>query len=117
MGQTLSAEEKTALEAKIKQFLAEECDVDVESITNETDIMNDLKADSLMFLELIQEIQQDYDMKVELRQIGKYIVKNPIKTVGEAINTLYIFIERGEDVIRELAESEAAEAAKAAEKA
>lgn len=117
MGQTLSAEEKAALATKIKQFLAEECEVDVESITDETDIMNDLKADSLMFLELIQEIQQDYTIDVELRQIGKYIVKNPIKTVGEAINSLYLFIERGEDIIRELAESEAADAAKAAEKA
>lgn len=114
MGQTLSADEKAQLATKIKEFLAEECDMDVADIHDETDIMNDLKADSLLFLELIQEIQQDYKLDVELRQIGKYIVKHPVKTVGEAINTLFQFIERGEDILNELAEDErkAAEAAK-----
>lgn len=113
MAQTLSAEEKANLATKIKEFLAEECDMDVADISDETDIMNDLKADSLLFLELIQEIQQDYKLDIELRQIGKYIVKHPVKTVGEAISTLFDFIERGEDIIRELAEEDAKAAADA----
>lgn len=108
MGQTLSAAEKEQLATRIKEFLAEECEVELSDITDDTDIMNDLKADSLLFLELIQDIQSDYKLEVELRQIGKYIVKHPVKTVGEAINTLYDFIERGEDIIRELAEEEQA---------
>lgn len=112
MGQTLSASEKEALATKIKEFLAEECDMDVADITDETDIMEDLKADSLVFLELIQEIQQDYKLDIELRQIGKYIVKHPVKTVGEAINTLYDFIERGDELLKQLESEEAAAAEK-----
>jgi acyl carrier protein len=113
MAQTLSDSEKSALATKIKEFLAEECDMDVSEITDDTDIMEDLKADSLVFLELIQEIQQDYKLDIELRQIGKYIVKHPVKTVGEAIETLYQFIERGPELLKQLEEEEAA--AKAAE--
>ena len=104
MAQQLSAEDKATLARKIKEFLAEETERDVADITDDTDIMEDLKADSLVFLELIQEIQGDYDLKIELRQIGKYIVKNPVKTVGQAITTLCNFIERGEEMLKELEE-------------
>ena len=114
MPQTLSADEKNQLATKIKEFLAEECDMDVADITDETDIMEDLKADSLVFLELIQEIQQDYKLEIELRQIGKYIVKHPVRTVGEAINTLYRFIESGPELLQQL---EAEESAASADKA
>lgn len=113
MSQILSDSEKAQLATKIKEFLAEECDMDVSEISDETDIMEDLKADSLVFLELIQEIQQDYKLGIELRQIGKYIVKHPVKTVGEAISTLYNFIERGDELLKQLEAEEAA--AKAAD--
>ncbi len=108
MAQQLSPEEKDQLSTKIKEFLADECDMDVAEITDATDIMEDLKADSLVFLELIQEIQQDYKLDIELRQIGKYIVKHPVKTVGEAVETLVSFIERGEELLIQLNAEEAA---------
>lgn len=102
MGITLSKTEKAALATKIREFLAEECDMDVSEVTDDTDIIEDLKADSLVFLELIQEIQQQYKVNVELRQIGKYIVKNPVRTVGEAITTICNIIERGEELLKDM---------------
>ena len=102
MARTLSVEEKAALADQVKEFLAEECDMDVADIHDETDIIEDLKADSLMFLELIQELQSEHDIDVELRVIGKYIVKNPVKTVGEAINTMYNIIEKGDELIKDM---------------
>ena len=102
MAAKLTDEQKTDLANKIREFLAEECDMEVEDVKDETDIMEDLKADSLVFLELIQEIQQDYQLDIELRQIGKYIVKHPVRTVGEAIQTMYDLIERGEEIMKEL---------------
>ncbi len=102
MATTLNEEQKADLASKIREFLAEECDMEVEDVKDETDIMEDLKADSLVFLELIQEIQQDYKLDIELRQIGKYIVKNPVRTVGEAIETMYNLIERGEEIMIEM---------------
>lgn len=102
MAMQLTDQQKADLALKIREFLAEECDMEVELVKDDTDIMEDLKADSLVFLELIQEIQQEYPLDVELRQIGKYIVKNPVKTVGEAIKTMYDLIEKGEDLIKAL---------------
>jgi len=108
MGKKLNADEKTEMANKIKEFLSDECDVPLEEITDDTDIAEDLKADSLVFLELIQEIQADYDLDIELRQIGKYIVKHPVKTVGEAVETLYMFVERGEEMLVEMKKEEGA---------
>ena len=101
MGRTLSPAEKEALASQVKEFLAEECDMSVEEIKNETDIIEDLGADSLMFLELIQELQAEHEIDLELRTIGKYIVKNPVKTVGEAIDTMYAIIEKGDEILAE----------------
>ncbi len=104
MGKKLSDSERAEMASKIKEFLADECDVELDDITDDTDIVEDLKADSLVFLELIQEIKDDYDLDVELRQIGKYIVKHPVKTVGESIELLYNFVERGDEMLKELNE-------------
>lgn len=104
MGRTLTQEEKDALATQVKEFLAEECDMEVSEITDDTDIVEDLKADSLMFLELIQELQSDHEINLELRTIGKYIVKNPVKTVGEAVETMYTIIEKGEDLLKDMEE-------------
>lgn len=102
MGRTLTQAEKEALATQVKEFLADECDMDVSEIKDDTNIIEDLKADSLMFLELIQELQAEHNINVELRTIGKYIVKHPVKTVGEAISTMYAIVEKGDDLLKEV---------------
>ena len=102
MGRTLTQAEKEALATQVKEFLADECDMEVSEIKDDTNIIEDLKADSLMFLELIQELQAEHNINVELRTIGKYIVKHPVKTVGEAINTMYAIVEKGDDLLKEV---------------
>ena len=102
MGRTLTQAEKEALATQVKEFLADECDMEVSEIKDDTNIIEDLKADSLMFLELIQELQAEHNINVELRTIGKYIVKHPVKTVGEAINTMYASVEKGDDLLKEV---------------
>lgn len=101
MARTLSTEEKEALANQVKLFLAEECEKEVAEINDDTDIIEELGADSLLFLELIQDLQEEHDIDLDLRTIGKYIVKNPVKTVGEAIQTMYNIIEKGEEIMAE----------------
>ncbi len=48
---------------------------------------------------MIQDLQEEHDIDLDLRTIGKYIVKNPVKTVGEAIQTMYTIIEKGEEIL------------------
>ena len=83
------------------QFFADECEVDVNEINENTDIFQDLNGDSLMFLELIEIFKKKYDLKIDLKTIGKYNVKHPVRSVGELIKTQLLIIEH-ENAILEL---------------
>ena len=74
-------------------FFAEECEVDSSEITDNTHIFDDLDGDSLMFLELIELFKKKYDLNIELKAIGKYSVKNPVRTIGELLEMQLLIIE------------------------
>jgi acyl carrier protein len=85
----------------VYQFFADECEVDVSEINDNTDIFQDLNGDSLMFLELIEVFKKKYDLNIDLKTIGKYNVKHPVRSVGELIKTQLLIIEH-ENAILEL---------------
>jgi len=62
---------------KIKEVLAAQYDVDPESITRDTDLMNDLGADSLDLVELLMALEEEYNISATDESIYEY------KTVGE----------------------------------
>ncbi len=67
---------------KIAEMLGQQLDVDPSSITNETDIVKDLGADSLDVVELLMTLEE---------QTGKTIPEDKvaeIKTVGDIISVL-----------------------------
>ncbi|MBQ9625480.1 MAG: acyl carrier protein [Clostridia bacterium] len=49
---------------KIKKIIAEQLSVDEDSITMETDLVNDLKADSLDVVELVMEVEQTFNIDI-----------------------------------------------------
>lgn len=49
---------------KVKQIIAEQLGIDEGTINMETDLVNDLKADSLDVVELIMEIEQEFEMDI-----------------------------------------------------
>ncbi len=65
---------------KIKTLLAEQLDADIESITMDTDIGNDLGADSLDVVEMIMSLEDEFGIQVPDEQIEE------IKTVGDLVN-------------------------------
>lgn len=67
---------------KMKELIAEQLNADADSITLETRFKEDLEADSLDLFQVIMEIEDAFDVKVEE-------VEN-IKTVSDAVN----FIEK-----------------------
>jgi len=93
--------DKTRDEVKeiVLDFFAEECELEVEEITEESNIISDLDGDSLMFLELIEIFKKKYNLNIELKTIGKYAVKNPVKTVGELIDMQMLIIEHENDIL------------------
>ncbi|MFH1319107.1 MAG: acyl carrier protein [Bacteroidota bacterium] len=93
--------DKTRIEVKniVYDFFAEECEVDISEIHDNTSIIQDLDGDSLMFLELIEIFKKKYDLNIELKTIGKYSVKNPVETIGELIDMQMLIIEHENDII------------------
>jgi len=102
----LSDEDKKQLFEEVRQFLADELEVDKEEITENTDIINDLDGDSILFLEMIEEFKGKYKIDLEVRTIGQYMLKNPVYTVGETLRAVIDIIEKGEELVAQLEEEE-----------
>lgn len=65
---------------KVKSILADQFDVEEDSITMDTDIVEDLGADSLDVMDLIMTLSDEFDMQVEDSEIGN------LTTVGALVN-------------------------------
>ncbi|MFO7828975.1 MAG: phosphopantetheine-binding protein [Bacteroidales bacterium] len=93
--------ENTRNEVKeiVLDFFAEECEIDKDEISEDSNIISDLDGDSLMFLELIEIFKKKYNLNIELKTIGKYAVKNPVKTIGELIDMQLLIIEHENDIL------------------
>jgi len=93
--------DKTRDEVKevVIDFFAEECEIEVDEISEESSIIGDLDGDSLMFLELIEIFKKKYNLNIELKTIGKFAVKNPVQTVGELIDMQLLIIEHENNIL------------------
>ena len=65
---------------KMKQILADQLDADIDSITLETDIQDDLGADSLDVVEMLMSIEDEFDIEIPDEQIEN------LKTVGQEVD-------------------------------
>ena len=83
----------------VLDFFAEECEVDVSEITDDSNIITDLGGDSLMFLALIEIFTKKYGQEIDLKTIGKYSIKHPVETIGELIEMQLRIIEYGNKII------------------
>lgn len=95
----ISEKNKEEVREIIINFFSEECEVDKSEINDDTHIFDDLDGDSLMFLELIDIFKKKYDLDIELKIIGKYSVKNPVRLISELINMQLLIIEHENDII------------------
>ena len=82
----------------VYEYFADECEVDISEISDQTSIIKDLDGDSLMFLELIEIFKEKYDLDIELKTIGKYSVKNPVATIGELVQMQLLIIEHENNI-------------------
>ena len=64
---------------KMKEALASQFEVDADTITMDTNIVEDLGADSLDLVELIMSLEEEYSISVTDESIYGY------KTVGEIV--------------------------------
>ena len=64
---------------KMKKILAEQLDADADSITLETDIQDDLGADSLDVVEMLKSIEDEFEIEIPDEKIES------LKTVGQVV--------------------------------
>ena len=74
---------------KIRESLASQFEMDSAKITRETDIMNDLGADSLDLVELIMALEEEYGITVTDDSIYEH------KTVGDIADYIESLINNG----------------------
>lgn len=109
MSRSLSQDDKKDIYEHIRQFLSDELDVSLEDIGPDTKIIDDLKGDSMIYLEMVEDFKEKYDVKVEIAVIGRYLQKHPLYTVGQTAQAVYEIIERGQALLADV-ESGAPEA-------
>lgn len=63
---------------RIKEILAASFDVDIETLTADTKIAEDLGADSLDIVEILMDIESEYGIEIPDEDIES------IKTIGDA---------------------------------
>jgi acyl carrier protein len=105
MKRVLTDSEKKEIYNDIRQYLADELEVDIDKIQDDTNIIDDLGADSILFLEMFEEFKSKLQIDLEVRTIGQYMLNHPVYTFKEIINAIYLFIEKGEELIEQETES------------
>jgi len=65
---------------KIKKILAAQLDIDEENITADTNIAEDLGADSLDVVELMMTVEEQFGLSIESEEIAN------LRTVGDIVS-------------------------------
>lgn len=75
------------IEEKVVQIVSEQLSVDKGELSRETSFVNDLNADSLDTVELVMELEDEFDLTIPDEEAEK------LKTVGSAIDFIQKHIE------------------------
>lgn len=68
------------IEASVIAIVSEQMGVSKDQITRETDFIKDLQADSLDLVELVMELEEEFDVNIPEDQQDK------IRSVGQAVD-------------------------------
>ena len=68
------------MEERIKEILAEELSADIDEITLETNLKEDLNADSIDMMQVIDVLEQEFDTEVDTSELAAIV------TVGDIVN-------------------------------
>jgi len=75
------------IEEKVIQVVSEQMSVDKSEISRNTSFVNDLNADSLDTVELVMELEDEFDLTIPDEEAEK------LKTVGEAIDYIQKYLD------------------------
>ena len=76
------------IEDKVFQIVADQMSVDKGELSRNTSFVNDLNADSLDTVELVMELEDEFDLTIPDEEAEK------LKTIGEAIDYIKKHLEK-----------------------
>ena len=106
----LTDAEKQQVYEDIRSFLSDELDIPLDDIKPDSKILDDLKGDSMIYLELVEMFKKKFDVNLEIRVIGLYFQRHPVYTVKEVAGAVCDIVERGDELIKQVEAELAAEA-------
>jgi acyl carrier protein len=87
------------IRSTVYSFFSEECDVPASELSDETNIITDLEGDSLMLLSLLEIFRKKYSLTIELRSLGKHLMKKPANTIGQVIDLTKNIVVHGDKIL------------------
>lgn len=67
---------------KVRDIIARQLDIDPETITADSRLVDDLKADSLDIVELIMDLEQEFDVEIPDEELPN------VHTIGDIVARL-----------------------------
>ncbi len=95
----LSEEQRLEIRNLVYDFFSEECDTPREELGDGTNIIDDLEGDSLMFLSLLEIVRKKYGLTIELKTLGKHLMKKPANTIGQVVELTRKIVIYGNDIV------------------
>lgn len=83
----------------VYDFFARECGVSPDTLTPQTNIVEELEGDSLMLLSLLEVVRKKYQLKIDLKTLGKHLMKRPANTLGQVIELTLQIVENGDNIL------------------
>jgi acyl carrier protein len=97
--QGLDENQMKDIRSTVLDFFAEECGTEVSAITDATNIITDLEGDSLMLLSLLEIFRKKYKLSIELKTLGKHLMKKPASTIGDVIKLTAHIVAHGDNIL------------------
>jgi acyl carrier protein len=95
----MSGDREKGVRDLVYGYFAEECDVETSEITDESHIIEELDGDSLMLLALLERACKRYGITVELKAVGKHLMKKPANTIGDIVSLTMALVDHGDRIL------------------
>lgn len=83
----------------VYEFFSTECEVPRTELSDDVDIIETLEGDSLMLLSLLEMVRAKYGLSIELKTLGRHLMKKPANTVGQVIELSLAIVKYGDEIV------------------
>jgi acyl carrier protein len=87
------------IRAMVYEYFSQECGVPQEKLSDATNIIAELEGDSLMLLSLLELVRKRYSLSIELKTLGKHLMKKPANTIGEVTALTVAIVVHGDTIL------------------